>query len=60
MFGFIRGVKSPMKNIMNMVIIAVMVVFLVSRKIVEKKSAVSAMVPRCSVTIKNPIRMRSQ
>ena len=52
MSGFMRGEKSPMKNIMNIVTMDAPVVFLVSRKIAEKKIAVAAMVPRCNNTIR--------
>ena len=49
-----------MKNIMNIVIIANMVVFLESKKMVEKKIAVIAIVPKWRVTIKKATNTLSQ
>ena len=59
-FGFMSDEKSPMKNIMNMTTTEAIVVFLVSRKTVEKKTEVDAMVPRCNVAKREAARSLSQ
>lgn len=59
-FGFKSEEKSPIKNIMNMTTTEAIVVFLASRKTVEKKTEVDAMVPRCNVAKRKAARSLSQ